>query len=283
MIHIEPSGPQYTFEDFKKIVAVLRSDEGCPWDREQDHESMKNAAVEEAYELLEAINNQDVANIREELGDLLLQVVFHSQLGEEAGTFNLCDVIDSISSKLVYRHPHVFASVKVTGSEEVLENWDALKLKEKEIHSVTDDLKQVPKALPAMIRSRKVQKKAAKTGFDFENVEAVFVKMTEETAELKEAMKLKDEQAVEEEFGDLLFNMVNLSRFLGLNPENALTNALEKFINRFEGVENLAIARNEELSALSAEEMNHLWEKVKMTNNRNAIVNIDHNRDVGSK
>lgn len=268
MISIEPSGEQYTFEDLRKIMALLRGEGGCPWDREQTHDSIKHAAVEEAYELLEAINNKDTANICEELGDLLLQVVFHSRIGEEEGSFELKDVIDSIASKLVYRHPHVFGTVEVDNAHEVLKNWDELKLKEKSITSVTEDIKQVPKALPAMTKSRKVQKKAAKVGLDFENIEDVMKKMEEETTELNEAIGSGDIEAIEEEYGDLLFNMVNLSRFLSLNPENALTNALEKFITRFEGVERLAVAEDKDLAGLSPKELDHLWQTIKLTNSR---------------
>ena len=271
MITLTPSGDnQYTFEDLVAIMAALRSEDGCPWDREQDHASIKNAVVEEAYELVEAINNKDNKNIREELGDLLLQVVFHSQLAHEYGTFNLADVIDGIASKLIYRHPHVFASTEVADAKEVLHNWDELKLKEKAITSVSQDIRQVPLALPAMIKSRKVQKKVAKVGFDFASTEDVLLKMDEELAELRLSLGLGDVDGVEEEFGDLLFNMVNLSRFLGLNPENTLTNALEKFITRFEGVENLAKASHKELSALSAEELDELWRTIKSTDNRDS-------------
>ena len=270
MITLTPSGDKYTFEDLVAIMAALRSEEGCPWDREQDHASIKNAAVEEAYELVEAINNKDNKNIKEELGDLLLQVVFHSQMASEFGTFDLEEVVDGIASKLVYRHPHVFASAEVENADEVLHNWDELKLKEKAITTVSEDIRQVPIALPAMIKSRKVQKKVAKVGFDFANTDDVLSKMDEELGELKSALALGDLQGVEEEFGDLLFNMVNLSRFLGLNPENTLTNALEKFITRFEGVENLAKASHKELSALSADELDELWTTIKLTDNRNS-------------
>lgn len=269
MIDLQPSAAgRYTYEDLVAIVSILRSDEGCPWDREQTHDSIKYAAVEEAYELMEAINNLDQANLQEELGDLLLQVLFHSQIGKEAGHFTLEDVVHGIAAKLVYRHPHVFGTVAVKDAHEVLTNWDELKKKEKAITSVAHDLKQVPKALPAQIRARKVQKKAAKAGAEFEHMDQVFDKVQEEIEELKEALTNGDASAIEEEFGDILFGMVNLSRFLGLNPENALTNAVEKFITRFEGIENLAKARNQELSALSADEFDVLWEAVKSTNNR---------------
>lgn len=268
MIEMAPSGNKYTFEELIEIVRLLRSDEGCPWDKEQDNNSIKYAAVEEAYELLEAINNTDVENIREELGDLLLQVVFHSQIGADEETFSLEDVIDGIASKLVFRHPHVFSTVYVANANEVLLNWEELKLKEKAITSTTEDMKKVPLALPSQIRARKVQKKAAKAGMDFECIEDVFGKVEEEIGELKEAMALGDVTAIEDEFGDLLFGMVNLSRFLDLNPENALTNALEKFITRFEGIENLAKASGNELSDLSSAQLDQLWETIKKTNNR---------------
>ena len=269
MIEIKPSdNGSYSFEDLLAIVEALRSDEGCPWDREQDHESVKLAAVEEAYELVEAINNGDTANMTEELGDLLLQVIFHSQMASEAGTFRINHVIDGIASKLIYRHPYVFATEEVADSEEVLKNWDELKLKEKDIQSHSENLKQVPKAFPALLRAKKVQKKAAKAGMEFENTEQVLEKVQEELDELKVSLTKGCKHAVEEEFGDLLFSMVNLSRFLAINPENSLTNAVEKFITRFEGVENLAKASNRELSAMSAATLDELWEAVKTSNNR---------------
>ena len=268
MMKMVALGSKYSFEELVEIVRLLRSDKGCPWDQEQDHKSMKYAAVEEAYELMEAIDNMDLDNLREELGDLMLQVVFHSQIGSEEGTFTLEDVIDGIASKLVYRHPHVFSTTEVANANEVLHNWEALKLKEKDITSTTEDMKKVPLALPAQIRARKVQKKAAKAGMDFERIEDVFEKVDEEIGELKEAIELGDPRAIEDEFGDLLFGMVNLSRFLSLNPENALTNALEKFITRFEGIENLAKASDKELSDLSPEQLDKMWETIKMIDNR---------------
>jgi len=268
MIEMKPSGNLYSFEELVEIMKVLRSEEGCPWDREQTHDTIKYAAVEESYELMEAINNKDTDNIREELGDLLLQVVFHSQMAEEEETFTLEEVVDGIASKLVYRHPHVFGDAYANDSEDVQRSWDELKKKEKAIESVTHDLRQVPMALPAQIRARKVQKKAAKVGAEFDHIEQVFGKVQEEINELKEALTNGAQSPVEEEFGDILFSIVNLSRFLGLNPENALTNSVEKFINRFEGVEKLSKAENTELSALSPDEFDRLWQAVKLTNNR---------------
>ncbi len=253
----------YTYEDLLAIMAELRGENGCPWDLEQTHESVKDAVVEEAYELVEAINNQDLPNMEEELGDILLQVVFHSQIAKESNEFTIEDVIDTLASKLIRRHPHVFASLEVDGSDQVLENWDAIKLDEKSIKNVTQDLRQVPRAMPSMMRAKKVQKKASKSGMDFESIDQVFDKLQEEIEELRSAIDCENDTQIGEEFGDLLFTMVNLSRFLGLNPENALTNALEKFITRFEGIETLAKASGEELSKMSPQQLDRLWNIVK--------------------
>jgi len=263
MIRIEKKGNTYTFEDLLHIMSILRSEEGCPWDREQDHISIKNAVIEEAYELVEAINKNDLTNLKEELGDLLLQVVFHSQIGKEAATFTIEDVVDGIVEKLIRRHPHVFENEQADDSEAVLDQWDKIKLQEKSITTVTEDLRQVPKVLPALIKATKVQKKVGKIGFDFPDIDSAFSKLTEETQELMDAYENKDLKAIEEELGDLLFSVVNISRFLGLNPENALTNALEKFINRFEGIENLAISRGQDIGQINLAQMDALWNEVK--------------------
>lgn len=263
MINIVKKGDTYSFEDLLEVMAILRSEEGCPWDREQDHVSIKNAVIEEAYELVEAINKNDLSNLKEELGDLLLQVVFHSQIGKEAETFTIDEVVDGIVQKLLRRHPHVFDTVLAEDSETVLDQWDKIKLEEKSITTVTQDLRQVPKALPALIKAAKVQKKVGKIGFDFPDFHSAFGKLTEEAQELMEAYENKDLKAIEEELGDLLFSVVNISRFLGLNPENALTNALEKFINRFEGIENLAVSRGQDISQMGLAQMDALWSEVK--------------------
>ncbi|PKM53748.1 MAG: nucleoside triphosphate pyrophosphohydrolase [Firmicutes bacterium HGW-Firmicutes-5] len=263
MINIVKKGDTYSFEDLLEVMTILRSEEGCPWDREQDHVSIKNAVIEEAYELVEAINKNDLSNLKEELGDLLLQVVFHSQIGKEAETFTIDEVVDGIVEKLLRRHPHVFDTVLAEDSETVLDQWDKIKLEEKSITTVTQDLRQVPKALPALIKAAKVQKKVGKIGFDFPDFHTAFGKLTEEAQELMEAYENKDLKAIEEELGDLLFSVVNISRFLGLNPENALTNALEKFINRFEGIENLAVSRGQDISQMGLAQMDALWSEVK--------------------
>lgn len=263
MHKIEKKGNHYTFDDLIAVMAILRGDDGCPWDREQDHKSIRHAVIEEAYELLDAINKDDTDNMKEELGDILLQVAFHSQMAKETDTFTIDDVMDGIVEKLIRRHPHVFEHDDDVSSDEVIESWDAIKLKEKSLETVTDDLRQVPDALPALIKSHKVQKKVAKVGFDFPTWEDAFVKVEEEVAELREAIESENASHIEEEFGDLLFAIVNISRFLGLNPENALTNAVEKFINRFEGVENLAITRDKDFRSMTLEELDALWEEVK--------------------
>lgn len=266
MHKITKSGDHYTFSDLLNVMAILRGDDGCPWDKEQDHKTLKNAVIEEAYEVFEAITKEDIPNLKEELGDLLLQVVFHAQIGQEDGTFSMDDVVDGIVEKLIRRHPHVFMNDQVLSPDEVIENWDAIKLKEKSIQSVTEDLRQVPSALPALIKSHKVQKKVAKVGFDFPNWEEAYKKVFEEIVELKEAIESDNASHIEEEFGDLLFAIVNISRFLGLNPENALTNAVEKFINRFEGVENLAITRDKDFRDMTLSELDALWDEVKKYN-----------------
>ena len=268
MANNQETKEHYTYEELVQIIATLRGENGCPWDREQTHETVKFAAVEEAYELMEAINNKDDKNMAEELGDLLLQVLFHGQIASEIGSFSMADVIDGIAQKLVFRHPHVFGSVEVENSGEVSVNWDELKIQEKNIQSVSEDLKQVPKSLPALIRSKKIQKKAAKVGYEFKDVKQVLNKVVEELDELKDAIDQRDEQGISEEFGDLLFTMVNLSRFLDLNPEISLTNSLEKFINRFEGAEKRAKASNSELSEMTPSELDELWLTIKETNSR---------------
>lgn len=257
------SEKKYTFDEFRAIIARLRAKDGCPWDREQTHESLRQCMVEEAYETVEAIDHSDMDNLKEELGDVLLQVVMHAQIGEENQEFTMDDVIDAVAEKMVYRHPHVFGDVKVSDSGDVLKNWEELKKAEKHEQSVVESIVRVPKALPANIRAAKVQKKAAKIGFEFPDVDAVLKKVEEELSELKEAMKSEGAARVNEKFGDLMFSMVNLSRFLGVNAENSLTNATEKFINRLESVENLAKKKGLSLDGMSLEELDVLWEQIK--------------------
>lgn len=251
------------FDKFIDIIKTLRSENGCPWDREQTHESLRQNLIEESYEVVESIDNQDMANLREELGDVLLQIVFHSLIAEEEKAFTMEEVIEEISEKMVRRHPHVFADVSAETSEEVLKNWDEIKKTEKNEKTLGESIVRIPKALPANIRAEKVQKKAAKIGFDFADYEEVLGKVYEELKELEEAREKGSICEVEEEFGDLMFSIVNLSRFLKINAENSLTNATNKFINRFVSIELLAARENKRLSDLSIDEMNELWERVK--------------------
>ncbi len=258
---------RYTFEEFIEIIKVLRGENGCPWDREQTHESLKNCMIEEAYEVLEGIDNAvkegSYSNLCEELGDVLLQVVMHSEIAREEGHFTLDDVVTGVSQKMIRRHPHVFGDVNVNNSEEVLLNWEQIKQQEKQEATVSEGMKQVPRAFPATIRAEKVQKKAAKIGFDFPSYEEAYAKVVEELEELEEARVLKDSDKIMEEFGDLLFSVVNLSRFLQLNVENSLTNATDKFINRFVDVEKIAKQEDRHLRDMSIEELDALWGRVK--------------------
>lgn len=251
----------YGLKDLEKIVSILRSPGGCPWDAEQDHKSLRRALLEESCEVIEAINEEDPVHLQEELGDVLLQVVFHADIERQAGRFDLEDVADGVSKKLIFRHPHVFGDVQVHDSEEVLVNWDALKRQEKSQETYTDTLTAVAKSLPALWRAEKVQKKAAKVGFDWPDVSGALDKVSEETAELRAAMD--GDGDVGEELGDLLFAAVNVGRFLKLDPEKSLTTATDKFAARFRRVEQAARAQGRELKDMTLAEMDMLWDQVK--------------------
>ncbi|QHQ60487.1 nucleoside triphosphate pyrophosphohydrolase [Anaerocolumna sedimenticola] len=260
---------KYNYDDFMNIIRQLRGENGCPWDREQTHESLRNCLIEEAYEVIEAINNKDTENLCEELGDILLQVALHTAIAEEQNEFGMEDVINGISKKMIHRHPHVFgnadeaAGMNGIDSETVIRNWDDIKKEEKNQRKASEGILSVPKALPANIRAEKVQKKAAKVGFDFENYNQALEKVYEELNELKLSKEKGDVRGIEEEFGDLMFSVVNLSRFLELNAENSLTNATNKFINRFVGIERLAELESKSLSEMSIVELDALWGRVK--------------------
>lgn len=251
----------YRFDEFMNIIRRLRSN--CPWDREQTHESLKTCLLEECYETIEAINKKDRENLCEELGDILLQVALHSVIAEETKDFTIQEVIARVSEKMVRRHPHVFGEVQVHKSSEVVQNWETIKSNEKEGISIVDDINNIPRALPANIRAEKVQKKAAKSGMDFENYQQVMDKVYEELNELQEAIKIGEKLRIEEEFGDVMFTIVNLSRFLQLNAENSLTNATNKFINRFVDVFALAESQGKKLSDMEPKEQDVLWRKIK--------------------
>ncbi|MDR2531366.1 MAG: nucleoside triphosphate pyrophosphohydrolase [Oscillospiraceae bacterium] len=223
----------YTITDLLDIMRLLRSDSGCPWDREQTHDSIRMNVLEEAYETAEAIDAGNSEFLKEELGDLLLQVVFHAQIGVENGSFDFDSVCDVICKKLIYRHPHVFGELTVENSGEVLKNWEELKSRSKGEQKASDSLENVPKLLPALMRGEKVGKKAANAGFDFGNANEVIQKLKEKIQELEFAVIYKNDGEIEEEFGDILFTCCNLGRFLKKDSEKALTRAINKFIMRF--------------------------------------------------
>ena len=253
----------YTFDDLVLIMELLRSPGGCPWDIEQNHHSIRNDLIEETYEVVEAIDRDDPVHLREELGDVLLQVVFHARIEDEVGRFTVYDVANDICEKLIYRHPHVFGQVHVDGSEQVLSNWEKLKGVEKQAERVTltDQLRAIPAMEPALMRAQKVGKKAA--CFDFADADEVYAKLSEEIAEVRAASASGDGAAVEEELGDLLLTVTSLARKLGVKSEEALMHATDKFIDRFERVENAVRARGQNMADLSMTELNAVWDGIK--------------------
>lgn len=253
--------------DLNELVDTLRGDRGCPWDKEQNHESIRKAIIEESYEVCDAIEKNDVEALIEELGDVLFQVIFHSSLGKDEELFDISDVIQAIYEKMIYRHPHVFGDEKVKSSNEVIVNWDELKKKEKNFESVTDELKGIANALPALIRAKKVQNKAKKVGFDFDTVEEALEKVKEEINEVLDVYKCEDKAIITEEIGDLLFSCVNVSRFLGIDSEEALKITTEKFINRFQYIEEIARQNSTKLTDMTINEMNYLWNEAKNIKN----------------
>lgn len=254
---------QYTTDDLLDIMATLRGENGCPWDRAQTHESIKKSMIEECYEAIDALDSGDDKAFANELGDVLLQVVFHSQIAKERGAFDYNDVVNEICTKLITRHTHVFGTDKAVSAEEALGQWEKNKKKEKNLDNYTAMLRDVPKYLPALMRSEKVQKKAASVGFDWDGTDGVYEKIDEEIGELKAAFNGGNADAIEEEYGDLLFTVVNLGRHLKLTPEISLTKATDKFISRFEKMEGTAADEDADLEKLTPEELDILWEKSK--------------------
>ena len=240
----------------------LRSPEGCPWDRKQTHRSLLPYLIEETYEVVDAVEKRDDRELREELGDLLLQVVFHSQIAKERGAFTIDDVVDSIAKKLIHRHPHVFGEREdIKTAEDVNREWE--KLKEKEGKVKESILDGVPRSMPALERASKLQKKAAKARFDWKDFEGIKEKLIEELSEIEEELKKGNREKIEEEVGDLLFMAVNLARFLGVHPEVALRKANEKFENRFRYMEKRAKEEGKDLREMSLDEMESLWQEAK--------------------
>jgi len=246
-----------------KILDVLRKE--CPWDREQTHKSLRICMLEEAYEACEAIDNGNMDNLEEELGDVLLQVLFHGALGEECSNFNIFSIINRSCEKMIRRHPHVFSKENVKSVDKAIEKWENVKWKEQEDVPYGKRLQAIPMALPALIRSYKLQKKAAEVGFDWDDASGAFQKIEEEFEELKGAYESGDPEMAFEELGDLLFSVVNLSRFLNVNPEQALNATSEKFIKRFSHMEREALACGYDLENMTLQEMDVLWDKAKKT------------------
>lgn len=253
----------YKFEDLVQIVKILRSPNGCPWDREQDHKSIRRDFIEEVYEAIEAIDTDDTELLKEELGDVMLQVVFHAELETEKQSFNIDDVCDGVCKKLIIRHPHVFGDTVAETTEKVLDNWDKIKMQTKAQTTVTEAMNSVSKALPSLIRSEKIQKKAAKAGFDWDDTNGALQKVSEELDEVYQAIANNDRENTAEELGDLLFAVVNVSRFVGVDSEQALADACEKFISRFSKVEKLATERELDMKTASLQELDALWDEVK--------------------
>lgn len=254
---------KYNLGDLREIVETLRGKDGCPWDIEQTHESMKKHLLEEAYEAIEAIENEDYSNLEEELGDILFLVAFHSQLADEEGYFGIDDVLDGIARKMVYRHPHVFKERYDTNTKDVLKQWEELKDNEKSIENYTERLLNVPKVLPSLLKSYKIQKKASQVGFDWDDINGPLYKLEEEIKEVKEAIEQGNSKNIIEEIGDLLFSVVNVSRFLDVNPEEALGKTIQKFIKRFEYIEKQSLKIGKDLTELSLDEMDEYWEESK--------------------
>lgn len=254
---------RYNCNDLLEIVSILRAPGGCPWDAEQTHESIRRDFIEETYEVIEAINKKNPEMLREELGDVLLQVVFHTLIETEKNEFTFDDVTDEICKKLIVRHPHVFGDVSVSSTGEVLKNWDAIKMDTKHQKTVTETMLSVPREFPALMRAAKIQKKASKVGFDWDSADKALEKVKEETLEVKEALCDTDKDRILEEIGDLLFAAVNVARKAEIDPEEALTLATDKFVKRFSFVEEKTRASGECPETASAEFLDSLWNEAK--------------------
>lgn len=254
---------KYNFDDLVEIVRCLRLPDGCPWDKVQTHKSIRQDLIEETYEVVEAIDSDSAEGLREELGDVLLQVVFHAQIERENGAFDINDVANDVCQKMIVRHPHVFGEVKADTVGKVLDNWDKIKMQTHEQTTQTEAMDSIARSLPSLMRAHKIQKKAAKVGFDFPNVDDAADKVTEELAEFKEAVAKGNEADIAEEAGDLLFAAVNAVRLAGVNSEKALYDANEKFLARFAAVEERLTAEGKKFEDCSLKELDSIWDQVK--------------------
>ena len=254
---------KYDINDLLKIAELLRGEGGCPWDAVQTHKSMRQNMIEEAYEAAEAIDMEDDEMMKEEFGDVLLQVVSNCQIAKERQGFEFNDIVDGVCKKLIERHPHVFGTVVVNSTGEVLDNWEKIKQKSKGQNGYSETLESVPKTFPALMRCQKVQKRAAKSGFNYPDAAWALESLESEIKELKEAMANRDEENINEELGDIIFSAVNVSRILGADSEAVALRSCDKFIRRFKIMENLALAKGHNLDELSIEEMLELWSEAK--------------------
>jgi len=259
---------RYGIDDLLRIMELLRSPGGCPWDKVQTHQSIRKNFIEETYEVVEAIDNQDASLLREELGDVLLQVVFHTQMERERGIFDFGDVCDGICKKLILRHPHIFSDTVADTPAEVLKNWEEIKKQEKRQTTHAQVLKSVPRVLPSLMRSEKVQHRAAKSGFDYPDVEWAMGDLRSEVEELAQAIAQKDAASVDEELGDLLFSVVNVARFVQVDPEHSLKKSCDKFISRFAHVEQIAADRGVALEGADMDLLDDLWQEAKTKNEK---------------
>lgn len=254
---------KYDINDLISLITLLRAPGGCPWDREQTHVSIKSNFIEETYEVIEAINKNSISGLREELGDVLLQIALHCEMESEKGNFDFNDVCDELCKKLIVRHPHVFGDKVANNTKEALDSWDSVKASIKGTKTASSKMDSISIELPALMRAQKVQSKAAKAGFDWDNQNGAFLKLNEEINELKIALSHNNLAEIEDEFGDVLFSCVNISRFIGVDSEEALKASTDKFITRFKIVEKLADENDIDMNNSSIEELDALWDKAK--------------------
>lgn len=255
---------RYDISDLLNIMRILRAPDGCPWDRVQTHRSIRQNFIEETYEAIEAIDTENTPLLKEELGDVLMQVIFHSIMEEEKGSFDFDDVCDDVCQKLIIRHPHVFSDTVADTPDEVLKNWDAIKMQTKSQKKTADSVDDVARSLPALMRAQKVGKRAAKSGMDFRDYTTALERVTEELKELR-AVDPSDRDRLAEELGDVLFSVVNTARLLKIDAELALTRSTDKFSSRFRRVEELAEVRGIDMKTASDETLDALWEEVKLS------------------
>ena len=261
---------EYNVKPITDVMNTLLGENGCPWDKEQTHESLRKNLLEEAHEVVEAIDSNDMVHLKEELGDVLLQVVFHAKLAEQEGQFNLNDVVDAITEKMIRRHPHIFADVKADDAETVLTNWEEIKKKEKAGKGETESksiMNKLPPTLPALMKAEKVQQKAHRVGFDWDDIEGPKAQIVEELDEIDAAMR--GDGDVEEEVGDLLFSAVNLARFAKVDPEQALNRSVQKFVTRFQAMEAKIMLDKKEFAQYTLEELDEIWDACKAEMKKN--------------